>query len=367
MGSDGPLRLAPSGASAGTGSSSELPCGGGADLPDAYNRGVRCVGLLLLLAGAARGGDELPLPTRKSTILRVQGTTYFVEGRRRIPWGVEISIQKETRIVGRGAGAVLEVAGELEVHGVRGGEVILKDLWVEPAPKFGKIQLDTVKFRSRGGVRTPEGQTVDGDLVIENTDFVEDTSVDVSFSGGLIRFLSAGFKKPVHLHGRPAAGKTKGTVKLSAIGCFAPSIYFGRLHGFEAGLVVSGIRKATIRNCRVGGAKSEFVDCSALTFDGNRVDSALLAFRNTKPGLFRGTKLQKCDVYAKEVVFFGPRDKKREVVLLDKCWFRGHTRVKDIQADVIKDAGDDERCGVTTHFVKLKQRPHRLADTAPPR
>ena len=48
-----------------------------------YNRRMRWIGLLLLLAGAARGGDELPLPTRKTTILRDEGTTYFVEGRRR--------------------------------------------------------------------------------------------------------------------------------------------------------------------------------------------------------------------------------------------------------------------------------------------
>ena len=328
---------------------------------------MRWFGLLLLLAGAARGGDELPLPTRKTTILRDEGTTYFVEGRRRIPWGVEISVQRQIRIVGRGAGAVLEVAGELKAHGVRGVEVILDNLWIEPAPKFGRIQLDTVVFRSGGGVRTPEGVAVHGALVIEKTDFLKGTCVDVSFCGGLIRLLSAGFQVPVRIHARPTAGKTRSTVRLTAIACFSGRVDPLRRHGFEEGLLVSGFHKATIRNCRVAGAKSEFVDCSALTFDANRVDSRVLALRNTKPGLFKGTKLQKCDVYAKEVVFFSPRGKGRETVLIDKCWFSGHTRVKDILAQVIKDAADDEKCGVAAHFVKLKRRPLGFADRDLPR
>jgi hypothetical protein len=321
---------------------------------------MRWAGLLVVLAGAARGGDEWPLPTKKGTILRASGT-YFVEGRRRIPWGVEISVQKNIRIVGRGTGAVLEVAGELEAHGVWRGEVIFEKLWIEPAPKFGKIQLERVKFRSGGGVRTPEGVAVQGDLVIENSDFLEDTSVDVSLSGGLIRFLSAGFRRPVRLHGRRKAGKERSTVRLLANACFTRG-WSTRLHGFEGGLLVSGFHNATIRNCHVGGARAEFVDCSALTLDANRFDSRMLVLRNTKPGLFKGTKLQKCDIYTKEVVFFCPRDKRRETVLIDKCWFDGHTSIKDIQAEVIKDAADDKTSGVAANFIKVKRRPLGFAD-----
>ena len=64
--------------------------------------------LILLLAATAGAGDQIPLPVKRSTILRECGVTYYVEGRKKIPRGCEISIQKDVYIVGRGSDAVLE-------------------------------------------------------------------------------------------------------------------------------------------------------------------------------------------------------------------------------------------------------------------
>ena len=75
--------------------------------------------LLGWLSAAVRAGDAdeaRPLPLTKSNILR-SGGSYFIEGREEIPWAQELSVQKETRIVGRGAGATLVVGGALQARG----------------------------------------------------------------------------------------------------------------------------------------------------------------------------------------------------------------------------------------------------------
>ena len=51
--------------------------------------------MLLALAVPAAAQGTVPLPTKRSTILRKEGVVYFVEGRQKIPRGCEISVQKD--------------------------------------------------------------------------------------------------------------------------------------------------------------------------------------------------------------------------------------------------------------------------------
>jgi len=63
---------------------------------------------------AAFGDDAVPFPTR-------EGRVYYVEGRRTIPRGCEISAQKDLHLVGHGSDAVLAVEGALQAHGLTAG------------------------------------------------------------------------------------------------------------------------------------------------------------------------------------------------------------------------------------------------------
>ena len=108
------------------------------------------VTLVLALPGDAGAQDpkEVPFPTRRSTILRKQGTVYYIEGTHRIPKNVEISCQKDVHIRGRGKNPVLEVEGSLQVHGVRAREVIFEGVTIRTARKFEDVHLDMCIFRA---------------------------------------------------------------------------------------------------------------------------------------------------------------------------------------------------------------------------
>ena len=287
--------------------------------------------LVLLLATWTTAGEEIELRTRKSTILRKGGVVYFVEGRKKIGHGTEISIQKDVTIVGRGAGAVLEVEGSLKIHGVTGLEVVIKDLVIEPSPRFQEIRLDKVFFRGTGGVRTDPQHPPRGKIVIENTIFEPGPTVNVVCSGGEINFLNSSVHETVHIKGVPPEGKTKTTFKSNILSCFSK---MGEQNGSVSGIHMTGLTKVVFRNNRIRLASS-FTDCVPLTFDGNKVNSESVTFRHTKPGGFKGFNVQKSDVYSNRLVFEAADGKTREIVTIDKCWFRGLTKKKDIEQKII--------------------------------
>lgn len=316
--------------------------------------------LLLAAFPAALAGDkgQVPFPTKKTTILRKEGTVYYVEGRQRIPKGCQISCQKDVKIVARGKNAVLEVEGELKIHGVQDREVIIEGIWVEPAERFGAIQLDMVIFRDGGGVRTPARKTSSGKLVVENTTFNGGATLNVAMSSGTLDIRSTAAYSQLTIRAVPEEGKKKSSLVLAIIGNY--NQMGGDGGGFVGGLSVQGVHKPTVRATRIAGGRCEFVDCPGTTFDGNKVNSNLLSFQNTVPGLFKGTKLQKCDIYSPRVSFRAPKGGK-ETVVIDKCWFRGLTKKKDILERVIRDSGDDPENGVTVKFRKINTRPLELA------
>jgi len=322
-----------------------------------------CWLLALAAAGTAQGdGDEKPFPTR-TVILSREGVTYYVEGRQTIPWGAEVSVQKEARIVGRGPEAVLVVEGGLKVHGVAGGEVYIEGLVIELAPRSQEVRLDTVIFVS-GAVKTGE-QPSSGRVIVENTDFCNDTLLDVALTAGDVNLINSTFFAPVRIRGAaPEGGKC--TLKAFLNGCFYdPSrpkdSKRSAAGGFLQGLAVESVPTVTVRNCRMTGSAADFLDCGKLTFDGNRVDAKDLAFRQTEAGRFKSTKVQKCDISTPQVRFHAPAAKRRDVVPIDKCWFRGLTKRDEIEDKVIRDGKDDPECSVVVVIRKVNERPLGLA------
>lgn len=307
--------------------------------------------LLVADAPVVAAPDEKPFPVDKGQILREEGVTYFVEGRKRIPKGVEISCQKDVRIVGRGGQeAVLEVEGSLQVHGVTKKEVVFEGVWVETQAKFEDVRLDLCHFTTSGGVRTVEGGS-DGRLFVESCTFLGPTSVSGTFLANEVDLQGNTIHEPVVLKAVAPPG-TKATR--------AQLMLF---HGsFQGGVTVEGFSDVTVRSAVLGGAKSVFKDNAKLVLDANKVASKELEIRHSAAGRFKDTRMEKCDVLSKRVVLFAPLQKGlNEVLSVDKCWFDKETSEKLLRANLFVDAEDDSACGVRVKFGKISDKAVDLA------
>ena len=260
-------------------------------------------------------------------------------------------------LAGRGA-SVLVVAGSLQIHGVSTREVILQNLWIEPAKRFEDIHLDMAIFRGSGGLRTPKGQPASGGRVfVENVMFDQGGVVNLELVAGRVDFSATSVYEPAIVRGIPRDGKPFSPLVVNIRGCTSKEVP----GGFMGGLTVSGARDVTVRSSRLAGAKTTFLDNRAITFDANKVNSGVLEFKQSAPGRMSKTKLQKCDIYSTQVVLYAPASKgKKERVTIDKCWFKGLLKKQEILAKVIKDADDGEG-GAYAKFQKINKRPLELA------
>ena len=308
--------------------------------------------VILMAAGLSDAGDEKPLPTRRSVILNRSGVTYFVEGRQTIPWACEISMSQGVKIVGRGEDPVLVVAGSLQLHGTRAKKVFIEGLVIEPAAKFREIRLDMVTFKSSGGIRNDDQQPAAGSIVVENSLF-EDSGVDfdVTLTAGKVQILDSVFAGRVVIDGVVPKGKLRNALSVNIIGCGGTS------SGLGGGLFLTGANKVVVRNSRLGGELTEFRNCAAITFDGNKVSAKQLHFFQKN---FAKTKLQKSDFYCETLILCAPPRTRKQRVLIDKCWFKGLTRATDINREVIQDCKDHKDWGAVAMFRQIKRQPLML-------
>lgn len=318
---------------------------------------------LLCVVSPGRADEEVPFPVKRSTILRKQGTKYFIEGRQKIPKGVEISCQKDVYIRGRGKDAVLEVQGSLQAHGVKDREIIFENVWIEMAPKFEDVHLDMCKFRKSAGVRASRERPVDGKLFIENVWFEESARLDVALSAGSVDLSNVRSRTPVTITALDPSPTKRNKVRINVRNCY-PKLPLGNF-GFDKGLVIENGDEVIVRLNRMEGERSAFVNCRNLMFDGNKVTSKTLEFRQSEHGHFRKTKMLKCDIYSESLVVSAPIvEGKPEKLKIDKCWFQDLLKPKEIHDHVVTDAADDEKCGVRVVFKKILKRPLELAGSA---
>jgi hypothetical protein len=314
--------------------------------------------LLLALAqvpavpAAAAAPDEKPFPVPdRSVILREEGTVYLVEGRVRIPRGVEVSCQKDIYIRAKGKDpAFLVVEGDFKAHGVGAREIIFEGVTVEPAPEFGKIQLDSCIFRKGGGLATPKDGSAEGEILLQFCRFQDRARCDLALSGTSLQVLDSSTSGPLRIRGADAPGKPN---RLKAV------VRGGTFQGMEA-------RSVADLTVRINSLRSDpllFVDLPVLVFDGNKVEGKELRIEHSRAGGFAKTQVMKCDLYPKTLSFRAPADaEKSDALVLDKCWFEGITDPKAI-AERIRDAADDPGNGVKVTVQNPQERPLELAGT----
>jgi len=298
---------------------------------------------LFAFAAGALADEARPLPLNKSNILR-SGGSYFVEGRQEIPWAQELSVQKKTRIVGRGAGATLVVGGALQVRGVRGQEVIFENFVIEVSERCQRVHLDNVTLRGCS-IRTAKGKTCEARVHIETCDF-EATPIDLLLSKGKVTILNSRIVSLVRLVAVPAKGKTKSAVHA----LFNTS-------NLDREVEVTGVNDFVLRACALSGQKIELKNCEKLTFDANVCKAPSVVFEQSRPGRFKKTKIQKSDFINCKLVLKAPRDgKKKDKISCDKCFFGGRTKKADILKHDIFDGNTNEASGAYIWFKKINKR-----------
>ncbi len=318
---------------------------------------------------AAAAEDEVPFPVERTAILKEEKTVYFVEGRKRIPKGVTVTCLRDVHIKAKGPGAVIEVAGALQLTGVQGREVILENVTVEPAATFDTIKASQTIFRGGGGIVSPSGKPIDGYLLLELMDFVGGARLDLTMSGGSVELSSVCADDPVSVRAVDLEGKTN-TVRVEVRGCIENPHFKCQPHGsrvgLRGGLIVAGAEQVVVRLSRLGGALTSMSDWrESLIFDGNKVTSTALEFRQPAPGRFGKGQFFKCDVYSEKVTFSAPPaedPKKRDFALVDRFWFHGIKEPKEILEKVVVDGEDDPaKNGVRVKILKVNERALELA------
>lgn len=315
-----------------------------------------------LAAGtAAAAEDAKPLPVDKTVILK-SGGTYYVEGRVRIPKGIEITVQKESKIVARGDNAVIEVVGSLIIHGVDGGSVPLDGVTIELQKNFENVRTEMVIFTGKSaGIVSPKDTAVDGRLFVMNTEFEGKSTVNVTISSDDVDLQRIHTSSLVHVKGVPPDGASVNKSRLMIMNCCGGS-GAAISGGLTAGLLVEGVADVTARTNQLGGDKATFIDCASLTFDTNWVRCKTLEFVQTATGHFGRTTLSKCDVQCEKIRFVAPpAPGKTETIQCDKCWFGGETKEKVVKEKFIVDHDVDPNSSVTLNLLKIMEKPLNLA------
>jgi len=305
-------------------------------------------------------GRERPFPHSKTQILKEEKIVYVVQGRVRIPEGVEITCLRDVYIVGKGKDAVIEVQGKLKVHGVGAREVIFENVAVELMENFDSVHMDQTIFREGASLRTVPEKSVSGKrFFLEMVDFKGNATLNLDFNDGVIQLRSTCSDMPVTIRGFTPEGKRQNKVKLFCLGC----TQFSDHPGLVGGLIVENIYDVTIRINRLGGEKSEFKGCPVLFFEGNKVDSKSLLIEQNADLDFRKTKFNKCDLYVPKITVKSHpgEDKKRDHLFVDRCWFKGELDQKVIRKEILTDGADDDKNVAEVRLGKLGKRPLELA------
>ncbi len=294
------------------------------------------------LAEAAR--KDVPLPVSKTSLCKDRTVNYIVDGKQRIPPGVEITMQKGTRIVGVND-AVLSVAGSFGATGVTDSEVSISGVRIVVEPKAKDVHLDMCNVGPSSGVFTAPNESTAAIITVENSEVDGDPGIDVTMHAGKVKVMSCTVQKPMKLTGVGLDGKKTRS--------FA-NIRTSTIKGIE----VHGFNDVTVRHCQVEGA-AVFKNNALVVFDGNHVLTVQLDFEHADPKLMKKLKVTKNDFITGPIRVFAPLAAgKKTSVIFQKCFYGGVTDLKKIDAEWLTDRDDDPENAVKVIVKKAAKRAH---------
>jgi hypothetical protein len=311
-------------------------------------RGAWIVAAALWFA-PARAQD--PFPTDKTVELAEDGKRWFVRGRQVIPPSVSVMNMRATTIQGYDEESVIEVGGSLTLKAVKGGTVVLDNVWIELTPQTKEIYFTNCRFKG-GGLRTSPRGATSAKIYCDAVDFDEQASCSFNFAAGSLDFYNGGTFQPLVIRGVPQSDKAgnKARVALQA--------WNGTERAIRRGLIVEGIADVLVRNCNLMGELTRFADWNKLDFDGNYAHSTLTQFEQPGYGRFRGTSVHNVDFGGEKIEFRCPaKEGKAEKLQVDHCWFRGMTEPATICKSMLREHTSDPAIGVEIGFKRICPQP----------
>ncbi|MFT7676292.1 MAG: hypothetical protein ACI8QC_000262 [Planctomycetota bacterium] len=303
---------------------------------------------------------ERPFPL-KTTTLKEEGVTYFIQGRVRLPHNQSVSSLRQMVLIGRGEDAVLEVSGKLEMKAVTGGRNTIRDLVIEVMPDCKDLLVTTTDLHGRSMIRTSTEGPGDCEIFLQGLSMLGSTKLTLEMSGGQVDVQSSRFGKPVHIRGVHPSEKSRAKLKLILLSN-RPSG-----GGSDAGLIVEDAWDVLVRNNELGGAHSRIENCRKVDVDGNNVRSRLFELIHDDVKGFKQTKVLSCDFRSANSRFFAPLNPKKPDSLerfnIHGSWFKGLTEPEEIRAECVEDSGRDERNGMLIKFKKISKGPRGLGGT----
>ncbi len=300
--------------------------------------------------------DGKPLPLRGPA--KVGGQTFHIEGRRVLEG--RLSIQQGTRVVGKGLGAVLVVKGHLTVTGTAQRRCSFENVVIELPAEFREVHISTTKFLGGAGIKSALDEAVSGRLFLEECTFERESPLNFRFQRGTIDLITILAQGAVNIQCVNPPKKDTNSVRVNVMSCGPSRDLSGALHG---GLFIDGANDCTVRLNYLGGDRVVLSNNRKLMFDGNKVKATTLEIRQDVAGRLSKTKILKCDVYSRTIKVFAPKDgKKKDIVRVDKCWFKiRHKNRKDLLAKVFDDGAKDEKNGARVIIQKVMEKPLALA------
>lgn len=313
---------------------------------------MRCLGVLLVAALAARAQEPLPIKSAKLT-----GKTYTLTGWHKLEKGVHLTLGKGVKVVGQGKGGVLNLeGGGLEIAGAPGEEVVLENVWVNLGWKFNRLKIAHAKISGKGGVSVPHEAQTRGKARLENVAFSGDASIWVTFHEGGMELFNVTAQSTCQI----ASTGADRNVKLAITGCRFVSK--GDPKVIQGGLTLDTVKEAKLVNTQVGGMGAMFKGVSKLTLEGCRFDGRGFLVKQDLKGRMSKTKVSRCDFAMPDIRFQGPA-RGRERVTLTDCHFLGDaaTAAEDIVTKRIKAQG------VKVTVKSPREKPNDLAGPTKPR
>lgn len=328
--------------------------------------------LSLALVAAVPAVQEGPLPFPDSTItVKTDDSQFFVRGRCVLPRNAKVALLRRARVEGNpGKGedgaveeAVIEVSGTLELKAVTGGNVILRNVWLELTPECKSIYLADVNFVGGGGIRASEKGASTADVYIENVEFTGGATLSMACSAGTITVSSVHADAPAALIGAPRSERVDSKANIRVLNCQGGRR--GEWKGMAGGLTMTGVKSAVVQFSYLGGKASRFADNGKLSFQGNNVQSKLIEFEYSRPGQFKKAAVSGCDFRSDEVRFLAPiNGTKTERVAVKDCWFTSGTDAEAILTKQVLDTTRNEKSSAAVSLKKIKEAPVGLGGNA---
>jgi len=326
-----------------------------------YLLGVRALALAcsVHVVLAALGAAQSPFPADEDVRLEEVDKAFTVSGRVRVPRTASIEALRAISIRGVGDDATLEISGTLNWRAATGGNIELRDVWLEITPECKEITLANCSFRGKGGIRASKNGPSRAKITLEKVEADVGCAVTIEATAGTLLMDGCFLDGPLVVRGVRRSDTVESNLTFAMYGSSGKEQ--NRVRGLLGGLTIEGVKDGTIRGCDVAGPLALFADNRKLFLDGDNLRAKRVEFRNSASGGFGGIKITKTDFRPEKLVLVSPpQEKSTERLTFDACYFNGLEDLATLRAQMLEDAENSQSAALAV-LRDVRAQPHGLA------